>query len=394
MEIMAVLWAAFIVSFMIGASRHGWLGSPGSIYIKAYPLHYAAQSGNVEEARRLLQLNPSLIYSNDSKHSTVLVCAICNGSGPMLELLLDYKADPNGEPGYGLPPLHQAAQWGRTAAAAALIKHGANVNATDSFKATPLLYAISHGYPDKNLDVIKLLLDNGADVNAKDDERNTPLLAAEKRGFKEAINLLLAKGAQINICDAAALGQIDRMAAMLQADPSLLRTTVQGLTPLQHAARAGQDETVQLLLAKGAAIEAEHAGRTALFLAVEHNRPSVVATLLAHQANPNAREGSYGWTPLHPAARAGHLEVVKLLLQAKADVNAADRAGETPLHKALVAGLFVKVTDQQMEIIRLLLANGAAVNATDKHGHTPLYYAEREHKQAVIELLRQHGAIK
>ena len=70
-------------------------------------------------------------------------------------------------------------------------------------------------------------------------------------------------------------------------------------------------------------------------------------------------------------------------LDRKADVNARDRTGETPLHDT--------VSRDRREVVLLLLNNKATVNAEDYQGYTPLYLLFRIHREKVAELLRQHG---
>jgi len=93
--------------------------------------------------------------------------------------------------------------------------------------------------------------------------------------------------------------------------------------------------------------------------------------------------GNMGRTPLHYAANNHHKEVVELLIEKGADVNARERYLCTPLHYALPS----------IEIVRLLVANGADVNAKDKEGQTPLDYAESNVRQLAAidaDLKAQH----
>jgi ankyrin repeat protein len=160
-----------------------------------------------------------------------------------------------------------------------------------------------------------------------------------------------------------------------------------------------------------------------------------------------------GWTPLHDAAEYCFKDIAELLLAHKADVNAKDDKGETPITLARIdMGSFfhvphdaawdvvellrqhggynlgpihdavldadlakaktailknpnqVSIKDRDgdtplhiaakyglKEIAELLLANGAEVDAKDKNGHTPLFLAMRNGYTDVIELLRRHG---
>jgi ankyrin repeat protein len=102
--------------------------------------------------------------------------------------------------------------------------------------------------------------------------------------------------------------------------------------------------------------------------------------LLAKGAAVNARCGATN--AFLDAASAGHEDLVLLLLAHGADVNARAKAGWTALHNAAVTG--------QRKMAEVLLASGAEVNAR-QNGQTPLRQAVLFHREAVAELLRQHG---
>ena len=90
-------------------------------------------------------------------------------------------------------PLHHAAYWGKTEAAALLIQKGAKVNARDENLETPLHYAA-----EDQADVAALLIQKGANVNARDNYQETPLHHAASRGMTGIAALLIQKGAKVN----------------------------------------------------------------------------------------------------------------------------------------------------------------------------------------------------
>jgi ankyrin repeat protein len=192
------LWIGLVVLFQIQTSRYGWLDSPGSVFENKYPLYAAISRSDVGEMRRLLERDPILAKMAGSTNMVLpLVSAVRVGNPDVVNVLLEYGADPNKPSDGGMSPLHFAAQWGYADVAETLIKHGAQVNARDVFGATPLHYAASRGYPEKNSAVIKVLLENGADINLKDNYGDTALTAAEKHGFKQAANQLRERDGQV-----------------------------------------------------------------------------------------------------------------------------------------------------------------------------------------------------
>jgi hypothetical protein len=128
--------------------------------------------------------------------------------------------------------------------------------------------------------------------------------------------------------------------------------------------------------------------------AVEEGDIAKVQELLKKGADPNARDHGprerwwrYGKTPLCLAVEHGHSEIVKLLIEHGADVNASCYIDsfETPLHRAVV--------DDNIEIAKLLIQNGADVNARRSFdGLTPLHLAALNGYSKMVRLLLENGA--
>lgn len=123
-----------------------------------------------------------------------------------------------------------------------------------------------------------------------------------------------------------------------------------------------------------------------LHFAVGHtssNGVEILKLLLSSKADVNAR-AEYRRTPLHLAAHSGNTVAVKLLIEGKADVNAQQSDRKTPLHLAASKG--------DVEIVKILIENQADVNARDLYKNTPLMCAVVAKHKEVETLLRQHGA--
>ena len=114
-----------------------------------------------------------------------------------------------------------------------------------------------------------------------------------------------------------------------------------------------------------------------------HNDDGLRQMLDENPGLVNDRDGK-GWTPLIYAARDGNLNAARMLLDHRADPNAAGNKGTTALMYA--------ADNNRLTIAQLLIDHGANVNAVDAQGHTPLSFAQDGRYAAMADLLRQHGA--
>jgi len=113
--------------------------------------------------------------------------------------------------------------------------------------------------------------------------------------------------------------------------------------------------------------------------------PEEVQRLLNLGANVDVRNYK-GRTALHCATKVGFVRVIEVLLKNRADVNATDKNGETPLFDAIRST--IKKVEKKVEVTSLLLSNGALVNHENHKGETPLKLAQRSRRQEASEILR------
>lgn len=149
---------------------------------------------------------------------------------PMLAFLLDAGLNPNAVSGSGDYPLNGAAGSGDVAAVGLLLKHGANPNndVANLVGTTPLIGAVGKQKP-QHREIMKMLTASGASVSQEDHNGATALDVASLNGNVNAIAFLLAHGADIN-----------------------RQRATDGFTPLASAIGTGKRQAVELLLARGA----------------------------------------------------------------------------------------------------------------------------------------------
>lgn len=176
-------------------------------------------------------------------------------------------------------------------------------------------------------------------AKAKNEKGVSAVLLAAYYRKSEVVAVLLATGVELNVCEAAATGQTERVRALVKQDAALVNTfSTDGFAPLSLAVFFGHQSTVAALLAAGAEVNIasrETMKVTPLHSAAAARQLEIARVLLAHGADVNARQADSGFTPLHEAAANGDLELAKLLLEKGADINARMKDGQTPLASAL-----------------------------------------------------------
>jgi ankyrin repeat protein len=182
--------------------------------------------------------------------------------------------------------------------------------------------ALSEAIQAEQLPIVKRLLAAGADPNEVNPfDWYNPLQLAIRHKETQILELLLAKGATLDACSAAGLGRLDDLKRLVDEPlPRHLSRSAEPL-PMFWAARKGQLACLQYLLAKGDDVNARgRRGWTPLHMAIFSGDAATVELLLAHQADPLAMAEAYYdqieyLAPMHVAAAVGKLELVQLFVQ-------------------------------------------------------------------------------
>lgn len=231
----------------------------------------------------------------------------------------------------GTTALHWAAEGGDRELVAALLKAGADSAVANRYGVTPLQLAAENG--DERM--VQALLDAGSDANASLPEGETVLMTAARTGAPAVLRVLLEHGADIEA-----------------------RENWYGESALIWAAAENHADAVRQLASSGADVN----GRSALATFEKRRSGQSVLPL-----------GS--WTPMMYAARENALAAGQVLIESRADVDAADPDGAT--------ALVIAIINANYEFAALLLTAGANPNAVDSSGMAALYAAVDMHRLAV-----------
>jgi ankyrin repeat protein len=257
--------------------------------------------------------------------------------------------------------IFEAAESGDLETVTRLVKADAKlVEATNSEGDTALHLAAGcrRGEPSA-LPLIRLLLESGANIEARNARGQTPLLYSSYAGFRQAVELFLAKGASFRYQDR------------------------NGRTPLHYAAREGKAAVVEVLLGKGADPSVkDDQGRTPLDYAALQNRAAVLEVFL--RLPRFDAKGPEGSILLHAAARQGHEDMVRSLIEKGADPGRPGVHGEPILLSYLQGGLGARAVAE--------IARGADVDAKDASGRTALHWAVENGLDDAAKALLDKGA--
>lgn len=331
----------------------------------------AAMEGDLVEVLKLLQADFD-VNAVQGDGATALHWAAYQTDEMLAGVLLGAGADPSAANRNGSTPMWLAAERGDADFLELLIAAGANPNEELPLGRRPLMLAARAG----SVPAVRLLLEHGADPEASETERGTTaLMQAADQGHADVVQVLIDHGVDVAAPSAAFFRQ-GRTAALGNADDprkSVRRQVIAvaceedepNLTLLRELVADSEGDAVfgaQASMADSLSIE-DICGKIEM-----GNLGFVVAgddTPFAEREKKGPEGGEI--TPLVYAARAGHIDAARTLLEAGADVNQVTRYGWSPLLAA--------TQNRFYQMGEFLIEQGADVNLANKGGWTPLYLA-------------------
>jgi len=305
-------------------------------------LHYAASKHDVEMAKILLYAGANVKATTRIGGYTPLLIASRDGDAPMIETLLASGADANSATTNGTTALMLASAAGHVDAVKALLAKNANINAKESVKGeTPIAFAAAFG----RADVIRELAARGADVNLRTRVQDLSAFAKEEQ------ERLIAERQQ------------QGGGTRGRGEPAETKET-KDTKPAADASKAAvEGKDAKPVAATGQTTEAQR-GRGGRGRGVD---PTKQVPGLERQYNYTELVGYWGGlSPLHLAARQGHVDAVKALVDAGADLN-------QPTSGDHVTPMLIATINGQFDLAKQLLDRGADPNLAQDNGVTPLY---------------------
>lgn len=219
------------------------------------------------------------------------------------------------------------------------------------------------GYP---LDIVALPPQDAAeDKGGNMEQLNRALTAAARQGDAAAVQNLLAQGASVHASDD------------------------QGVTALIAAAYQNHLEVVKLLIEAGADVNVQdNTQQSAYLISTAEGYLDLLKLTLEAGADVHSLD-SYNGTGLIRAADRGHVEIVEELLKTDIAIDHVNRLGWTALLEAIILG---DGGPRHTEVVRLLVQAGADVNLADRNGVTPLAHARQQGFEEIIVILKSAGA--
>lgn len=281
-----------------------------------YAIALASKHANIDVLHHIITSSRDV---SETDLSTYMLHSIFKRATPsVVQTFIDLGASPNGQNSDGWTALHCACYNGDDAVVEMLLKHGADVNTTNTSTRETVLHWAVRKATRNSASIVKRLLDAGADINKLCSDGTSALVNAVKQSNADTVQVLIDRGADLH----ASL--------------------------LYNAIMYGSVEKVEILLQAGA-----H-NANAIHVASRHGYSDVVKLLLDRGIDPNSVDKK-GQTPCMHARDA---ETIHLLCGAGANINATSNDGSSALHIA------IKKCVLTMDLVKSMVHHGAVLDTS------------------------------
>ena len=308
-------------------------------------LHIAAKNSNLDLCKKLLGKYKFDVLTTDKKGQTALHHSARSGSYELFTYFIDMGADIESKNNLGWNCLHIAAQNGHLKLCKKLIdRHKLDLHLADEDGWAALHHSARNG----SYDLVKYFADKGADINLVDESGMNCLHIAAKNGHLSLCKTLIDK---------------------YKFDVDNVNN--EGQTALLHSARSGSYELFTYFVDIGANIECKNnLGWNSLHIAARYGHFNLCKRLVnKHKFNVQLVDKD-GWRPLHHSARSGSYELFTYFVDMGADIECKNNLGWNCLHIAAQNG-HLKLCKKLIDRHKLDL------HLADKDGWTALHHSAR-----------------
>lgn len=343
------------------------------------------------------------INTLDNEGYTMLSYAAEYGNMGIIDFLLENGADGNVVNFNGSKPLHLAAQFGHKDIVKLFLNIDIPVDSCDHNGCTALHYIADKKYIPiaarrKYQELILFLVHSGADLNAVDRKRRTPLLLAAQKTSKHIVEMFIKCGADVNCPDENQYTVLHRSSE--RGWSGIVKLLLEGKfdidvnakvsdfsdfqkTPLMIAARFCRKDIAKLLIKHGADIKCKDSvDQTSLHEACYTECLDLVKFFVNEGCAIDSKD-SCGYSPLLVAASRENFEIVEYLIESGADVHCCDSDGNMLIHYACENGW--------LDLVKSLIKKGCDPNVQGEYHDTPLHISARYDCCKIIELLLNVG---
>ena len=352
----------------------------------------ATHANQVEIVRMLIEAGAD-INIRDNRLDNPFLYASAEGLFEIVKLCIDANADTRLTNRFGGTALIPAAERGHIEIVRELLTHtDVDVNHVNNLGWTALMEAIvlSDGGPNHQ-QIVQLLVEHGANINIPDKNGITPLQHAQARGFKEIETILLATAQKrdLQMIRAAGIGDLESVKKLLALGASVHAQDENEVTALIAAAYRNDLPIVTVLIPAGADVNRkDNTQQSAFLISTSEGYLELLQLTLQAGADVHSTD-SYNGTALIRAADRGHVEIIEELLKTNINIDHVNKLGWTALLEAIILG---DGGQRHTEVVRLLVEAGANVNLADSDGVTPLAHARQRGYEQMTQILLQAGA--